>query len=298
MPNIVDRYIHVANDMAATLAAPPPGASPPSSGDATVLQLLVPADNTSLEMGAGSTPGIRMETDRHAHISVASPLTTISLGSPGGKGELGSAGLSIITDGDKTELIKGVTLETYERLATVHYKSIVEEVCDNTKIERVMGDRSEDTLGCRYDAVAGDWLQTCTQWKTEKVLGGVTQNYKSLALTVDKDAFASYGADSTVNVAGDKHEYVGGKYSQTLTGQHFLHHIDTKIDLSLAATFTATAGIRLTMNETLDVTHSLAAISNTTFGRSTTTFDFSKKQVKSGRANISLLNAVVAFIVK
>jgi hypothetical protein len=293
MPNIVDRYIQASDDPATSLAAPPPWAPPQSNGDKTVLQLHVPAENTSLEMGAGQIPGIRMESDHHAHISALSPLTTISLGWAGGKGPLGSPGLSIVTDGDKTEVIKGITVETYQGAATVTYHSNVEEHCDASKVERVTGNRSEHTVGGRLDTVNGDWMQTCGQWKTETVTGGVTLDYKSLASTIHQDAFESYGASRTVNIASPKNEFVGGTYTQTLlgglqstvAGPWFLHHFDTKVDLCAAIQFTGTMGLRMALNESLDINHSLANFSKTSF-------DLAKSDSKLGRSLNSIYDAI------
>lgn len=136
-------------------------------------------------------------------------------------------------------------------------------------------------------------MQTCGRWKTETVSGGVTLDYKSLASTIHQDAFESYGANSTLNVAGQKNEYVGGTCTQTLigglkstvAGPSLLKHLDHKVDLCGAIQLTATGGLRVSLNETLDVSHSLASWS-------TTTFSLAKKKIESGRAELSIRDAI------
>lgn len=108
---------------------PVPDPAKPITEQNNLLTLFVPADMTTLQMGASAfgpnvgTPGIsgfRVSTQNHAHITAQSPLTTISLGKPGGQGTVGPAGFDVYSDGNKDERITGPVYEEYKSTRETH----------------------------------------------------------------------------------------------------------------------------------------------------------------------------------
>ena len=189
--NVTDPYIvsytgeKAANwsDMAPLVAGRP---APKDS----VLQIFVPAENTTVDYGAGKIPGIRMATDHHVHLTAMSPLTTLSLGAPAGLGVAGAAGLNLYTAGAKAE-----------------------EVMKDTN-ERHHGAWSGWCGSTRDEHVTGGWSQVCES--------AFTQACKSYSLSVNGESKYTYTGNSTVTY--DKN------CKTTVTGQSESHYLEPKLD--------------------------------------------------------------------
>lgn len=191
----------------AALSDLPPVANGAADGTASVLQLYVPAEHTTLDLGAGATPGIRMITDTHAHLTALVPLSTLSLGVAGGKLPSGATpGINIYTDANKKETIQGETHETYG--------------------------------ATKDESVRDVWTETGHNAKTESIAGTVTQNFNSEHnLTVGKPADYRYkcsktetvgdggGGDYAVTVHGDKKEHVQNNLEITVGGNATISHL-------------------------------------------------------------------------
>ena len=223
-----------------------------------------------------------MVPDNHVHLTALSPSTTISLGKPGGKGaEGGPAGLHLLTDGDETDLIKGATKETYTGAAKLTYKADVTEDYEHSKVENIEEYSSLVIGGNRSESVAGDWLQDCWQWNTERVHGGATINYKTLATTVQNEAFFNYGSSRVDNVTGPYTLTVAGDHVSTSAGKVTAHHCDFKLDAALVGQLSLAGGVKVALNATLDVSKSLAK-----YG--TTELDFTKADFKVGNQTVGI----------
>lgn len=184
---------------------PPPAAAAPMSGENSVLRLHVPAEQTELDFGAGKTPGIRMATDNHVHMTARTPRTTISLGSPGGDG-IGDAamGLQVFTAGEKRETVDGSTIEWYK----------------GTKTEHVLVNLAENYDCPKTETVKGIWGETCHSAKTETVEGTVTQNFKAEHnLTVGKQAVHKFKGKTEV-IDGVSFIHVTGKREEHFDSDH------------------------------------------------------------------------------
>ena len=82
--NPIDPYTNASGGAASFDATPPTPGAP--TKDPNLVSLFVPSENTSLDYGSGDPPGVRVATDNHVHFTARTPLTTISLGAPGGDG--------------------------------------------------------------------------------------------------------------------------------------------------------------------------------------------------------------------
>lgn len=103
----IDPYANTLGGDAPAVSATPPTPGAPTKNP-NLLSMFVPSENTSLDFGAGDPAGIRMVTDHHAHLTARTPLTTVSLGAPGGDGVSDpAAGLQIMSAGEKLEHIAG-----------------------------------------------------------------------------------------------------------------------------------------------------------------------------------------------
>jgi hypothetical protein len=237
----------------------PPSPAPPlkNAGERALMRLYVPAENTLIDLGHGNTtPGIRMSTDHHAHITTADPRTTISLGAPGGDG-IGdaAAGLQIFTHGEKRETIDGATKESYNSTKTEFVRGAWTARCEDDKTEYVKG----------------VWNQSCDNAKTETVAGTVTQNFNSEHnLTVGKQAVHTYWSGREERVAGELKTHVEKNRNEVVMGDWIVYvkgrrqfkvesdHIQTNHGIrqteNFGLTTTMNAGAAITINRGVTMT--------------------------------------------
>jgi hypothetical protein len=242
---------------------PPPAAAAPMSGENSVLRLHVPAEQTELDFGAGKTPGIRMATDNHAHMTARHPLTTISLGAPGGDG-IGdaAAGLQVFTDGQKFEHVKGAVRETYgdQKIETV--EGAVWETYKDTKKEIVQKDIENEYHGnkketiaqelhvsskTRSDTIDGDWTTHVTGQRKEQIDGDRTWLNKGKWVNVTCGAYNDLhiGEKLTATFAANITLHVGATISASMAfQQNFVGGNKHEVVL----------GTGVTMNQSLKVT--------------------------------------------
>ncbi len=140
-----------------------PSVAAPSTKKKNLVQFYVPAENTSVDFGAGPIPGVRMVTDHHVHLTARAPLTTISLGKAAGDGVGGPDGLQVVTEGNKNEYVLLKTWETYTQDASLVYGA--------KKSEEVTMDWDERCHSSKTEFVRDGWVQTCTANKSESVTG-------------------------------------------------------------------------------------------------------------------------------
>lgn len=212
----IDQYAtSITGDEALKFELPPTPAAP--TEDPNLLTMYVPSERTTLELGAGKTPGIRMATDHHAHVTARAPLTTISLGAPGGEGISDPAlGLHVTTEGEKLEHVVG-------RVRVMH---------DDTQEVTVAKGRSHTVT------TGGDSLHVADGDRTVSVdTGNHTTNVKLLTKleTDNYEAHARYD----VHVAGDRKielkqgsttaTFEGGNVELDAAGHVRIHHKGTTI---------------------------------------------------------------------
>lgn len=184
---IVDAYNATIDDFIRFVVPPDP--AEPMSGERAVFRLQVPAKNTSFELGDGKLAGIRMETDDHVHLTARNPLTTISLGTPGGAGTTDAApGLRICTDGVMEETVLGDVSCDYQK----------------SKTEYVGGKVSELYHGAKSEMVRGRLKQT--YWDEHSMIVFKNANHEFGA-----NKSESINGNWDISVTGVKNEYVAGK---------------------------------------------------------------------------------------
>ena len=163
MGSPIDKYAHDQTKGSEAWDDRPPDVAPPMLGTDAVLQLYAPCDNTMLDLGAGKRSGIRMVTQHHVHLTAREPLTTISLGAPGGLGVsdafgagVSAEGLQIYTAGEKVEQVDGAVREIYgdQKIETV--KGAVWETYQDTKKETVAKDLENDYRGNKTETTFAD----------------------------------------------------------------------------------------------------------------------------------------------
>jgi hypothetical protein len=148
---------------------PSPGA--PTADANNVMTIFVPTDSTTLQMGASSAgpnlataaiSGFRVSTLNHVHLTAQTPITTISLGQPGGQGMPGVAGLSVYTEGQKQEHVVLDVNEWYDLKKTEHVKADVTENYDQKKSETVGGELHEIYKDKKTEDITGPLTATIT----------------------------------------------------------------------------------------------------------------------------------------
>jgi hypothetical protein len=197
--------------------APPPTPGPLPAGDRSLLRFKVPAENTSVDLGYGSpTPGIRMSTDHHAHITTTeAPTTTISLGAP--MDGSGAPGLLLQTMGEKTEIVEKDVVETYKAQKSEH--------------------------------VTGAWTETCDHEKTETVAGTVTETFGAEhTWDVSKKATHTFHDDVEVVVKGHRSENIAGNTSHFRMGKFYSVTVGPVNDATLAEKGAMVVGLNAAVN--------------------------------------------------
>lgn len=203
MPTPIDRYNKSVTGDDALKFEPPPAPAAPTN-DPNLMRLYVPSENTELDFGAGKTPGIRMATDRHVHLTARTPATTISLGSPV-VGVTGSAGYNLKTEGGKWEDVKGPVSEWYHAGKLEIVKGPLREIYEGTKLEIV-------ELGVE---------ETYKNTKKETVRFAVTEDYQNAHFyNVGDIAKYTFARDKDEHIAGNWVVDVAGRKLETIQGDH------------------------------------------------------------------------------
>jgi hypothetical protein len=239
---IKDPYPGFLNANVLTTPAPQPGEPP--DGSASLLSIWVPAESSAIDMGAAGggaddLPGIRIETATHVHMTAVSPLTTISLGAPGGKlGGDGVGGLSIHTDGDKKEHVVGVVTELYDNTKTETVTLALKETYQNTKDETVTLAVTETYLAKKHETVGGALTEDYQATKTENIKGPLAVNvtsgsakyvYASTLETTSKARTETVTGSWTAEVTdGDLKFHATGDAKVKSEGDYILFHCNTK----------------------------------------------------------------------
>ncbi len=235
-PRPIDPYAEALTGDSALTWEPPPAAAAPMSGEKSLLRFHVPAEQTELDFGSGKTPGIRMATDNHVHMTARTPLTTISLGAPGGDGISDPAlGIQLATDGEKLEHVKG-------RVRVIHD--------DTQDVVVAMGRTHTITSG-------GDSLHVAAGDRTVNVdTGNHTTNVKLLT-KLETDAYEAH-ARYDVHVTGDRKielkqgatlaTFEGGNVELEAAGHVKIHHKGTTILVDEAGKVTVTAEPQIEIN--------------------------------------------------
>jgi hypothetical protein len=192
--------------------SPSPGA--PTADANNLLTIVVPADATTLQMGASASgpdlavaaiSGFRVSTAVHAHVTAQTPATTISLGAPGGMGMGGVAGLSVYSAGQKDEHVVLAAAHLYDDTLSFTSKGRTEKVVSGGWTEDVTG-LYDQTLhsGLKQEIDAPGYTQTISPQWTTTVEGPWTYKSDSVAWTVKEDVKWTITGD--VNVECNKWE--------------------------------------------------------------------------------------------
>jgi hypothetical protein len=269
----------------------------------SVLQLYIPAETTVLDFGAGNTPGIRMATDHHAHLTARTPLTIVSLGAPNILPVSALEGLGIYTAGHKHESIELTTEEVYQGSAKLIYY--------DTKDETV-------TL---------PWTEGCRNSKTEIVDGTMAQTFKSEHnLTVGKASVYNYGGpkkesitgdftrvtdgqrndtitkDWTINVTGKKNETIGNTVSHlygltkhdTYVGAQWAFNLGTKFTLDGSMAYSRTMGVSMAQNNSIAISQNFVTKSSTKLDLADKTLSMEEMDAKIEKASsVKLVTAAI-----
>jgi hypothetical protein len=219
--SVIDPYVEVLEGSLTT--APPEPIT--SEGKNNLLRITVPADETSLELGAGSRSGIRMTTAKHVELTAKAPWTRISLGEPGGYEAV--AGINIQTDGEKRELVVGKVEETYQSSKVETVTGAVREVYKDTKHEIVTGKVDHFYASTKHDEVLGDVTES---------IGG------SRAVKIACDEKIEIHGEQKVEVKGARHLKVGSHDYMTTIGTSNQLFIGEKATVNLGTTNTLNAG--------------------------------------------------------
>ena len=233
---MIDPYTPMAGGSdAAQIDGTPPAPAAPTTGP-NLMSVFVPSENTSLDYGSGDPPGVRVATDNHVHLTARSPLTTLSLGSPGGDGvSVPVSGVQITSQGEKLE----------------HIVQRVRVVYDATEDVVIASGRTHSI------AAGGDSLDVAKGDRTVNVdTGNHTTNVKLLTKleTDNYEAHARYD----VHLTGDrKIQLVQGATSATFeagnveleaAGHVKVHHGGTTILIDEAGKVTVTAEPQIDVN--------------------------------------------------
>lgn len=251
VPHATDPYTDWYSD-----ADPPPAPGPLPTGERALLRFHVPAEDTAVDLGYGSpTPGIRMSTKRHAHITAREPKTTISLGTPGGDGvTAGVSGLQVFSAGEKMENIDGPVRETYgdQKIETVHgavwetYKKTKKEIVDgdleneyHANKKETVAERLSVSSKTRTDEIDGNWRVHVTGDKHEQV-DGDAKHYKT-----GNNWTVTDGTTNDVYIK-EKAALVGGAYLNLYAGVNVATTIGAKLDVASGGSVSITSPLKVT----------------------------------------------------
>jgi hypothetical protein len=231
--NPIDPYTNASGGAASFDATPPTPGAP--TKDPNLVSLFVPSENTSLDYGSGDPPGVRVATDNHVHFTARTPLTTISLGSPGGDGiGVPSPGLQISSEGEKLEHI-------VQRVRVVY--DATEDVVIATGRTHLIADGGDSLEVAKGDRTVN--IDTGNHTTNVKLLTKLeTDNYEAHArydvhLTGDRKIQVKQGDTTATSEAGNVELEAAGHVK--------VHHAGTTIliDESGAGTITAEPSIEV-----------------------------------------------------
>jgi hypothetical protein len=238
MASPIDKYAHDSiSPLGRAWDDLPPDPAAPMPGEDAVLQLYAPKDHTLLDLGAGSTPGIRMATDQHVHLTARGTLTTISLGSAGGAGisKADPEGLQVFTAGEKHETVEKAVVEVYKDTKSETVLSTTEEKYLAAKTEIISGFHTQKLFDEHHFGVKKDAVYDFDANKSERIVG-----------------------DWKVEVMGKKHETIHGDRSWLSKGKWLNVTIGAYNDLHLGEKLTATFAANVTLHMGASISASLA----------------------------------------
>ena len=226
-----------------------------------LLQIHVPSESTYLDMGAGATPGIRMTTDNHVHLTARSPLTSISFGKVGGEvEEPGGDGLNISTAGAKHEMVTGKVIEHYKNDKDEHVEQNLTEHYDGTKLEVVGKDAREEFHAKKTEVITGAVDQSYSDthhWVVGKASTWEFNGSQTYTLAKGMDLTQTVGGNSVFHVKGthkqtvegdetlwNKAKTFKGQYgfmNEVFMGERFALNVLTKLEVNAALVHTTTA---------------------------------------------------------
>ena len=233
---IIDPYAVVHSAESTLNYAPTPPAPTAQTKGPNVMNIFVPSEHTSLDYGSGKIPGVRVATDNHVHFTARTPLTTVSLGSPGGDGiSLPVSGVQITSQGEK-------------------FEHIVQRV-------RVVYDATEDVViatGRTHSiAAGGDSLDVAKGDRTVNVDTGNHSTNVKLLTNLETDNYQAH-ARYDVHVTGDRMiqmkqgattaTFSGGNVELEAAGHVQVHHSGTTVLIDEAGKVTITAEPQIDIN--------------------------------------------------
>jgi hypothetical protein len=299
MASPIDKYAHDdKGDKSQAWEDLPPKVAPPMLGTDAVLQLYAPKDETMLDLGAGKRSGIRMVTNKHVHLTARDPLTTISLGAPGGLGINdasgagdGASGLQVYSEGKKVEQIDGAVREIYgdQKIETV--KGAVWETYEDTKKEIVIKDIENEYHGnkketiaeqlhvsskARIEKVDGDWHMHVTGHKHEKVDG-------DSSWTRDGQ-FGSITLGSITDAClGEKISLVAGQNASCCLGMNVGVSVVGKLDMVIGASVATTSNVKVSVDR--------MTVAKTTAKIEHTDYQYKNEPTKLTKSDLELISA-------
>ena len=234
--NPIDPYTNASGggDAAKFDATPPTPGAP--TNDPNLVSIFVPSETTSLDYGSGDPPGVRVATDNHVHFTARTPLTTISLGSPGGDGvSVPSPGLQITSAGEKLE-------------------HIVQRV-------RIVYDATEDAVigtgRTHFIAAGGDKLEVAAGDRVVNVDTGNHATNVKLLTSIETDNYEAH-ARYDVHLTGDRKIQVkqgatvatfeAGNVELEAAGHVMVHHAGTTVLIDAGGKVTVTAEPQIDIN--------------------------------------------------
>jgi hypothetical protein len=259
VPKPKDPYTGIINDALSVLI---PLVAAPSTKKRNLVHFFVPAENTSVDFGAGAIPGIRMVTDNHVHLTARTPLTTLSLGLAAGPNVTGPDGINFMTDGNKTESVKLKTWETYTQDAVLTYSA--------KKNEEVTGAWDEKGHNTKTETVTGLWQQTAQTDRTEVVIGTHKETYGQYQRVVLGQVTQTHMSGKTETVVGPMTQTVVGATTNSYLDNHFTFKYGARADVFCGLQAVAIVGAQLTSNTGVQATTNVGATMTVNAGPSLT----------------------------
>jgi hypothetical protein len=234
----------------APLIEPVPKPGEPGDGSTTSLTIHVPAEGTTVDLGAGPTPGIRMETAHHVHMTAGDPKTTISLGAQGGDASE-CAGISMYTLGEekiyvalaKEEHIVGHVETTYDAGEKKEITGKLEKHVSGGIAEYKYDQKLGIESGPREEKVHGDWeakIDGTVDWKA-----GAKMEFHAFSdhiFNIEGMAHKQVVGLSTEVLIGGENTQIIGQKTEILVGGEMKTVIGPTVDICLAHVFKAEAG--------------------------------------------------------
>jgi hypothetical protein len=189
-PSVPEDGIHFTN------MSPNPGA--PTDGMSSMLRMKVPADNSWIEMGATSPPGIKAHANTHIGLTADTPTTTIELGTPTG-------GLRIDTAGHKEEHVKEYVKEDYDGTKEETVGGDLTEIYKGKKTEMVSAKVTEEYWSAKEENITGPLNVTVTNATTNQFKGGLTETVTGAWTVAKVTSGISFDTDGDFKVRATGH---------------------------------------------------------------------------------------------